>query len=57
MTRAENLRQNGHMLRTMAVTFESEPIGQDLVVLAERCDKLTRKIEMSFRLSQPSDLK
>jgi hypothetical protein len=57
MTRAETLRQNGHKLRPMAVTFENEPIGQDLVILAERCDKLARKIEMSFRLSLSKPLK
>ena len=40
MGRVETLREQADLLRRLAVSFESPQIKEDLLGLAERCDRL-----------------
>ena len=49
MKRAVMLREQAEVLRSLASTFGSEVIRQDLIKLAERCEELAAQIEQSIR--------
>jgi hypothetical protein len=43
MGRIETLREQADLLRRLAMSFDSPQIKQDLLGLAERCDRLAAK--------------
>lgn len=49
MKRVVMLREQAEVLRSLASTFGSEVIRQDLIKLAERCEELAARIEQSIR--------
>jgi hypothetical protein len=55
MQRAETLRKQADLLRRMATSFDSPQIKQDLLNLAERCERLAAEFsrELAGRQTRP----
>ena len=55
MKRVEVLREHAKGLRALAESFDAPQTKEELLLLAERCDRLALKVarEISDRLQQP----
>jgi hypothetical protein len=55
MTRIETLREQAHVMRTLARSFDSPALRGELMALARRCEELAAEAarEIAERQSQP----
>jgi hypothetical protein len=55
MTRAETLREQAHVMRALAKSFDSPALREELMGLAKRCEELAGEAqrEISARQSRP----
>jgi hypothetical protein len=52
MGRIETLREQADLMRRLAMSFDSPQIKQDLLGLAERCDRLAAKFSRGLAEQQ-----
>jgi hypothetical protein len=52
MGRIETLREQADLLRRLAMSFQSPQIKEDLLSLAERCDRLAAKFSRGLAEQQ-----